>query len=523
MNNLFTQIFGPLRDIYSKLSSGNRIILILFLGIISGTLVLFAIWAQVPDYETLYSNLSAEDSGAIIEKLKEEKIPYKISSNGNSIQIPSSKIYEIRLQMANQGLPQGGGVGFEIFDRNDFGMTDFAQKMNYQRSLQGELTRTIKQLEEVEMARVHLVLPEKSLFVDEQEKATASVVLKLRPGKELRENQVQGIVHLVASSVERLSPENVTVIDIHGKILSKNQDNSLFGRLTSSQIDFQRNIEKNLETSIQSMLERVTGIGKVIARVSATLDFNQTEKTIESYDPDTTVLRSEQINQETSGGAGSSTTETAGGGGKKSGYQKTMETRNFEINKVISHEVKPLGEIKRISVAVLVDGNYQLGKDGKGEKKKYIPRSDTELKKYESIVKKTVGFNGERGDQVEVTNAPFENADFSEDIDLMKKEEWKELLYTGGKYTGYALAILLTFLFVIRPIMKWITTGNDGNEIRKMLPKTVQELENELRIPAQNRKAIEEGASTNDRVLDIVRNNPQIAGNVIKGWLKPRV
>ncbi|RMF89198.1 MAG: flagellar M-ring protein FliF, partial [Nitrospinota bacterium] len=222
------------------------------------------------DQQVLYTRLTLEDAAAITARLKEMGVPYTLHNEGTTISVPASRVYELRLKLAAEGLPQGGGVGFELFDQRNFGMTEFVQKINYRRALQGELSRTISQLAAVETARVHLVIPEKSLFLEEQEKPTASVVLKLRPGHRLRPEQIRGIAHLVASSVEGLQPADVIIVDSSGQILNQKEEGENFLSLTEAQLEYQKRIEQSLERRVESLLERAVGKGKVAVRVSAT-------------------------------------------------------------------------------------------------------------------------------------------------------------------------------------------------------------------------------------------------------------
>jgi flagellar M-ring protein FliF len=256
-------------------------------------------WNSTPDYQILFSNLAQEDAGEMVAKLKEKKIPFQLSPSGTSISVPKEAVYDVRLALTAEGLPKGGGVGFEVFDRTSLGVTDFVQKLNYQRAMQGELARTIKQIKEVEQARVHIVTPKESLFVEEQKKPTASVFLKTRAGMTLSASQVEGIVHLVASAIEGLEPNHITVVDTSGRILSKRNDSSIIGQMTTNQLEYQRNLEEGYKRKIQGMLEEVLGLNKAIARVSADLDFQQIDITEERFDPNG-VLRSEQKNTERS-------------------------------------------------------------------------------------------------------------------------------------------------------------------------------------------------------------------------------
>ncbi|HKZ71522.1 MAG TPA: flagellar basal-body MS-ring/collar protein FliF [Nitrospirota bacterium] len=504
--------------------------------------IVVVLWSNQPVYHLLYSNVSAEDAATMTEKLKEQKVPYEIR-DGGSIMVPQDRVHELRLMLAGQGLPTGGGVGFEIFDRTQLGMTDFVQKLNYRRAMQGELARTISELTEVEHARVHLVVPEKALFSDKKEQAGASVVLKLRGGRSLSQNQVQGIVHLVASSVEGLNPQNVTIVDTSGNVLSRPSEDPYGTHLTNYQTEYQRNLEKSFEERVQSMLERAVGSGKVVVRVSGVLDFKQVERTEEKYDPDATAVRSEQRMEEKS--SGSSTTasgvpgvlsnlpgaknenpQAAGGkGGNSSQSNKTQETINYEINKTVNHILEPVGTLKQLSAAVLIDGSYEAvkGADGK-ETMKYIPRTDEELRKYEEIVKKSIGYNAERGDQVEVVSIPFESnisANNEEETVAAKSSQLAALL-PFIKYAVAVVAILLVFLFIVKPLMKTILSPQAG--LRDLAGFTalgaplsrLGELEAASAYPQLQVSA---DGKAKEEAIKIARDNPQQTAKLLKAWI----
>ncbi|MBW2565165.1 MAG: flagellar M-ring protein FliF [Deltaproteobacteria bacterium] len=358
---------------------------------------------------------------------------YQIASNGSSILVPEEKMHEIRLEMASKGLPQGGSVGFEVFNNTKLGMTEFVQNVNYQRALQGELSRTINKFKEIESSRVHIVMSPKSLFVDKEEPATASVVLRLRHGRWLSDNQIQGIVHLVASSVPRLKPENVTVVDNSGKMLAGFKDGNEAGKTSSNQLEFQERLEKSMDNRVKTMLEKALGIDNAIVRVSCLLDFKRREMTEERYFPENKVVRSEQILSETSGGSGINPRGVPGlraniAKRKKTGkedtleYQKEDKTVNYEIGKMTSVISEPTGEIKRISVAVVVDGTYaKLKARGGKQSWKYIPRTPEEMKTLENIVKRAVNFDPNRGDAVEVANIAFETDKIMGNVEEIKE------------------------------------------------------------------------------------------------------
>jgi len=406
---------------FSKFSVNQRmIILIALAGSVAG-LIALALWTQQPDMQVLFTNLNGEDAAAIIDKLKETKVPYETTGGGSTVLVPSAQVHDLRLQLATQGLPHGGGVGYEIFDRTSIGMSEFVQKLNYRRALQGELARTIAQMPEVERARVHLAIPERRLFANEQDRARASVSVSLRNGQTLTKAQVQGVVHLIASSVEGLQARDVTVVDGHGNLLSSTAADETAG-LTNTQLEYQRTIEKDIETRIQTMLERIVGLNKAVVRVSSVVDFRKVETTEERYDPNGQVVRSEQRGQEKSNGVNGVSggvpgvqsnvppgTDLEPAQTSSSNSQTKNETVNYEISRTVSKIVEPIGTVKKLSVAVLVDGMYEAVKAAEGdnaaaEPRKYIPRSEEDMKRIEDIVKKAMGYSAERQDQVQVVN-----------------------------------------------------------------------------------------------------------------------
>ncbi|HEC97902.1 MAG TPA: flagellar M-ring protein FliF, partial [Nitrospirae bacterium] len=286
-------------DIVGKWDTKKKITLSILLVLTIASIVLLLTWAQMPDYRMLYSNLQADDAGLIVQKLQEMKAPYKTTSTG--ILVPSDKVYELRIQLAAMGLPQGGGTGYEIFDKTGLGTTEFVQKVNLKRALQGELSRTIRSLQEVSDCRVHLSMPERSIFTDRDEKPKASVLLKLHPGETLSRSQVQGIVHLVAGSVESLTPNNITIVDNRGNILTTRENEGL--QLNNTQHDYQKGLERDIEKRIISIIEPVVGKDKVKAKASVSIDFTRTEETQETYDPDGQVVRSQQkLTEQKTGG-----------------------------------------------------------------------------------------------------------------------------------------------------------------------------------------------------------------------------
>ena len=484
----------------------------------------------------------------MINKLKEKKIPFRLSHNGTAIEVPKGQVYDIRLSLAAEGLPKGGGVGFEVFDRTNLGTTDFVQKLNYQRALQGELSRTIKQIKEIDQARVHVVTPKESLFTEDQKKSTASVFIKTRSGMTLGTSQVDGIIHLVSSAVEGLEPGNITVVDTSGKVLSKKSDNTPMGQLTTGQLEYQRNIEEGLKKKVQGMLEEVLGPSKAIARVSTDIDFQQIDITEERYDP-SGIVRSEQKNVERSSASvgGSTTGETKGeipvdpkspkakpnvkpnvnpelpirqpGGSSPllnaNSSDRQNEIRNYEISRINKRIKNPVGNIKKISAAVIVDGGYKEGTDEKGKKgKQYTPRPQEEMKSLENIVKKAIGYDEKRGDQVEVINMPFYGAAVEEDINTMKGTPWQEYLMMAYKPVVSLILALLCIFFVVRPLLKK-KMFIQGRSMADSEPGPVSMVSSETLQGAKPPPALD----LRDQTLHLVQGDPSKAVGIVKSWL----
>jgi flagellar M-ring protein FliF len=371
-------------------------------------------WAQAtaPNFQVLFGNLEAEGASAIIEKLKASKVPYKLERGGTEIWVPEQYVYETRLSLAGEGLPGNGGEGFELFDQQKFGESEFSEQVKYHRALEGELTRTITHLAGVESARVHLVLPARSVFVQQDSNASASVALKLKPGAKLTREQTKGIVHLVASSVRGLNPDAVTIVDNTGRRLSGGEDES---EIASNSMEFQRNYERNQERSLQQILDATLGPGRAMVRVAAEVSFAREEVTEERIDPNSVASRSFQITEErdsnssgTAGGVPGAVGTLEGADDKLTststdGVSRRSETRNFEISKTVRHTAEPVGRVQRLSVAVVVDGTYK----GKGEKREFVIRSPAELAVIKNVVATAAGTKDERGDRVTVECVPF--------------------------------------------------------------------------------------------------------------------
>ena len=512
---------------FQELSQGKKAAALALVAAVIGSMIVMSLWFQAPDYQLLYANLPEKDSAKIVDQLKSQKIPYELAAEGRTIRIPANKVPEVRLQLATLGLPEGSEVGLELFQESTLGMTDFVQKLNFQRALQGELSRTIKSLDAVDQVRVHLVIPKESLFIKEKPKGKASVMLKIKAGKSLTQEQIQGIVHLVSSSVEGILPEDVVIVDLKGNLLSGDQDGSEKAAMAASNLKLQTKVEKDMETKITKMLEDALGAGKVIAKVSADLNFEKVERTEESYDPESQVVRSEQRLTEATVGAVPpggvagveslvpATTEGAkGGGGSAAKKDRENQTLNYEINKIVRHVEKPIGEIRKLSVGVLIDGVVS------GTPPVYKPRTAEEIATYLNIVKNAVGYDEKRGDQIKVENVQFDKTLLLEQESKMKQSEQIDLGFQAAKYILAIIFMLMFFTRVVRPMINWMTTSvevvpaEEGLGIGEMAAAE-EEAQPLTAGGVQSQK-------TRMTVSDFATSDPRYTASILRKWMKER-
>ncbi|MBI1748064.1 MAG: flagellar M-ring protein FliF [Acidobacteria bacterium] len=467
-----------LRAIWVRLTVPQRISIVLFGGGVMIGLILLVIFMNGQEYQTLYSGLSSEDAGAVVAKLKERKVPYQVGEGG-IVKVPTDKINEIRIQLASEGLPQSGRIGFEIFDKTNFGITDFTAQVNYRRALEGELERTIRYLDEVAQVRVHLTLSKESLFSEKAEAAKASVFLRFKSGRQLATGSAAGITHLVSAAVEGLRPENVSILDTHAKVLSPVLSSDGVPRgLTAPEVEQQRQAEKDLTDKVISILEPVVGVGKVRANASMQLDFNSSELTEEVYNPNGNAVVSQQKSEEKmlAGAAmsgipgtrsnqpgGSPLPTTTPAAPSPDARMKQNEITNFEVSRTVRHTTIPKGSIKKVSVAVVVDDKLVAKKDKKAAAAKDgvvyqpAPRSTEEMENLRKLVQAAAGFNKERGDQITVENIAFNSAPLPEaDTPASFANRYSEYIKLGIRYGAIVFVVLLVYLIVLRPLMRQV-------------------------------------------------------------------
>jgi flagellar M-ring protein FliF len=536
MNRNLSKLAAQLLEIWKQLGVSQRVTILSATLVVAGGLIALAFWSSHPDYTLLYGKLSESESAKVIAALDDAKVPYKISGGGGSILVPSDKVYLMRMQLAGRGIPQGDGVGFEIFDKPNFGISDFVQRANYIRAVQGELARTISQLDEIESARVMIVLPENRLLLDKDKHPTASVFVRVRGNTQLPPQSINSIRFLVANSVEGLKPNNVSVVDNLGNVLSENSDNDSLTGLSSTQLTARRNLEQYLGKKAQDMLEKVLGPGQAIVRVSAEINFDTVTRTEEKFDPDGQVVRTQTKNDENN-----DTTTSAGNAAGPTGVsvntatetnvvsqastppqnntrnRKTTSTVEYEIGKSVSNVMQAAGGIKRLSAAVTIAAHF----DGQGADRKMVPRSPEELEKLRHVVESAVGIttgaNNTRGDQITLEELPFNDqfaTDITRELDQQRKSQlWWDIARNYG-YPAAAVIALVILVFMFKrtpveeiplgiPVGRLVGNQSGGNaNVRGEWPREVQP-----------------GVVTVDVLNRLVKENPANMTQAIRDWL----
>ncbi len=457
--------FTQLTEWFSKTSTGQRFAFFSAAGLAVAVIVVSLMWALAPTYQYLFTNLDESDAALIVQSLKENNTPYKLVKGGTAVMIPEKDVYETRLNLASKGLPKGGvGSGFALFDETGFSTSEFVQKINYQRALQNELANTIMSLEEVDYARVHIAMPKESVFIEDEKPAKASIVVKPTSGRQITQGQVQGIVYLVAKSIRGLDPENISIVDIRGKVLFEGQQNSQAISLANNYLDVKHATESMLQGRAQDLLEKILGPAAAIVKVSADINMDMVKSVQDNYDPEIHVVRSEELNNEFRGSdavnagiAGTESNLPTGRGGpgaipENASSGQSNVIRNYEIGRNQTERIESPGGITRLTISVVVDGTY---KQDDGGTRIFVPRTESELKNIEDAVRHAVGFSADREDTISISCIPFnqEESDFMALADQAKK---RELLMSLAKPAIFLVVILLVLLFVIRPLIRWL-------------------------------------------------------------------
>ncbi|MDA8480346.1 flagellar M-ring protein FliF [Citrobacter sp. Awk 4] len=536
----------------NRLRANPKIPLIVAGAAAIAIVVAMVLWAKAPDYRTLFSNLSDQDGGAIVTQLTQMNIPYRFTEGSGAIEVPADKVHELRLRLAQQGLPKGGAVGFELLDQEKFGISQFSEQVNYQRALEGELARTIETLGPVKRARVHLAMPKPSLFVREQKSPSASVTVNLEPGRALDEGQISAVVHLVSSAVAGLPPGNVTLVDQAGHLLT--QSNTSSRDLNDAQLKYASDVEGRVQRRIESILAPIVGNGNVHAQVTAQLDFANKEQTEEQYRPNgddsQAVLRSRQLNVSEQVGSGypggvpgalsnqpapansgpistppanpqngqnaQQTSNSSSSAGPRSTQRN--ETSNYEVDRTIRHTKMNVGDVQRLSVAVVV--NYKTLPDGKP-----LPLTADQMKQIEALTREAMGFSDKRGDTLNVVNSPFSATDENAgELPFWKQQAFIEQLISGGRWLLVLLVAWILWRKAVRPqLTRRAEEAKAAQEQAQIRQETEEAVEVRLSKDeqTQQRRANQRlGAEVmSQRIREMSDNDPRVVALVIRQWM----
>lgn len=547
MQKILSQILSQFNDFYKSLTPMKRLSIMASGVVVVVAAAVVGMMVSSQNYVPLFTNVPSDNLSMVVENLQKKNISFRLANDGKTILIPKELLHATQMSLMTElGSNRVGQVGLELFDKQDFGITSYAQKINYQRALQGELMRAINTLQAVKQSKVILALPNKKTFLEEGGQPSASVVLELQEGKSLTPEQVRGITTLVASAVENLDPDKVTVVDSRGKTISRHMSGDAAG--SSDLLEMKSSLERNIEERIESILSKAAGSGRVIARVNAQLNPRLTTTVEEKVDPDATAIRSSQTEDELLDGSRTNPTgipgsrsnlpgaEDNGTVGFKQNVRKELKTTNFAVPKTVRNIKEGAGGIERLTVAVLVDGMEVTTKAADGStKEEWKPRSPEELAKYETIVKNAIGFSEARGDSVKIENIQFQKEDFTESEKILTTLERKKLMYSLFKWSLLGLSLSLFFFIVVRPFVRWITDSFQES-VEEMLPRTIEELEelqsgdNSLPGMSGALPVLEESLDPDkaesellkERIMALLENDQEKAAGAFNLWLSRR-
>ncbi|MBP2167153.1 flagellar M-ring protein FliF [Erwinia toletana] len=557
-------------DLLVRLRANPRIPLIIASAFVIAVVIAMVLWAKAPDYRVLYNNLTDEDGGAIVTQLTQMNVPYRFEENGGALMVPAEKVHELRLRLAQQGLPKGGAVGFELLDKEKFGISQFSEQVNYQRALEGELARTIETFGPVKSARVHLAMPKPTLFVREQKSPSASVTLNLQPGRALDEGQISAVVHMVSSSVAGLPPGNVTVVDQAGRLLTRAE---AAGRdLNDAQLKYTTDVENRYQQRIEAILGPIVGQTNVHAQVTAQIDFDSREQTDEQYkpntDPSNAAIRSrqssvsEQLGGQSAGGvpgalsnqpapantapistqntapaangtanangnnannpnnANAAATTSANSARAVPSNTRKDDTTNYEVDRTILHTKMNVGNVKRLSVAVVV--NYRA--DDKG---KEIALNEQQIKQIEDLTREAMGFSTDRGDSVNVVNSPFTQSDISAaELPFWQQQSFFDQLMVAGRWLLIALVAFILYRKLVRPHLVRKQKLEKAAE-EAAAAKAQQPVEEDYKVSLSKDEQDQERKSQHrmsaevlsQRIREMSENDPRVVALVIRQWM----
>ncbi|OUR96195.1 flagellar M-ring protein FliF [Halobacteriovorax marinus] len=540
MQDFLEKIIRNFTEFFNSLDFNKKVGLVTIASFIVACFVGIIIWASQTRMDILYTELNREDAKKIAVLLEEKKITYEMSDDGKTISIPEELINKWRLEIATLGVNFSGTVGYEVFDKQSFGTTSFVQKVNKQRALEGELIKTIKYIRGIKRARVHLSIPESSPFVSEKKAPTASVVVDLDRGVTLTPDEVRGIASLVSSAIHGMRNENVVILDDRGKKLSENIGDAMTA-YTANRMALEAKVNRQYERQIEEILSKVVGEGKVIAKVTVSLDFTESISTETEFDGENKAVLSEVANTQKLNGSRPSPQGIPGARSNLPGEQpqpgipetrnnvdKSLTTRNYNIPSKVTKSKKPTAGVQRVSAAVMIDGRRVQVKNAEGAMvSQYEMWSEADLANFSAIVSSTIGIDSKRGDLIVIKNMEFAHEDLASIEALMREKENRELIKNIVKYLTVGLAITLFFFLVVRPFIQWIT-DNTVETVEDFLPKTLEELEKvqanqklpglEDALPQIEEKLNPEkieGNMLREKIISLVEGNPAKAAQVI--------
>lgn len=531
---------------FTQTPGGRNILLGAGVAAVVAIMAAVWMWSQQPDYRVLFSNFSDRDGGSIVAALQQMNVPYKFAEGGGAILVPANQVHDVRLRLASQGLPKGGSVGFELMENQKLGVSQFLEQVNFQRALEGELARSIQAVGSVQSARVHLALPKASVFVREQQKPTASVLLNLHPGRTLDQQQTSAIVHLVASSVPDLPAKNVTVVDQSGNLLSDMGKTANASGLDPAQLKYVQELQQSIAKRVESIITPIVGQNNVRAEATADVDFSHSEQAAEIFKPNQTpnasTIRSQQSSETQNGTSTTASgipgalsnqppapatapitapaaagTPAAAANPNASSHKDT--TVNYEVDKTIRYVQQPMGGLKRLSVAVVV--NFKREVDAKG---KVTMKALTEAEKTQitDLVKEAMGFNKDRGDTLNVVNSPFANIEkeTEAEVPLWKRADTWELAKEAGRYVFYGAILLYLYFSFLRPMLRKLR-----NNLNPPVPEETEEEQAEDLEPLEEEHAEPMGQKVRgyeenlEAAKQLARDDPRVVANVVKAWV----
>lgn len=558
-------------DLLARLRANPRIPLIVAAAAVVAIVIAMVLWAKQPSYSVLYNNLTDEDGGAIVTQLTQMNIPYRFAENGGALMVPEANVHELRLRLAQQGLPKGGSVGFELLDKEKFGISQFSEQVNYQRALEGELARTIESLGPVKSARVHLAMPKPTLFVREQKAPSASVTLTLQPGRALDEGQIQAIAHMVSSSVAGLPPGNVTVVDQTGRLLTRSDS---AGRdLNDAQLKYASEVEARYQQRIEAILNPILGQGNVHAQVTAQINFDTAEQTDEKYQPNAnpsnSAIRSRQTSTSDQSGSpypggvpgalsnqpapantapvttpnntaangqnangqnangqnnaannANQTTSTAAASAGPTNSRRD-DTVNYELDRTIRHTKVNVGDVQRLSVAVVV--NFRANDKGKA-----VALNEQQLKQIEDLTREAMGYSQNRGDSINVVNSQFNTTEpVTTDLPFWQQQSFFDQLMNAGKWLLIALVAFILYRKLVRPHLVRKQAAEKAAAEAVAARATEQPEEEAFNVQLSKDELDQERKSNNrmsaevmsQRIRDMSENDPRVVALVIREWM----